>query len=138
MELQGKFYSHWKFQNIRWFIKKRFFFWLCNDKIFLIRLRILIFFKVLGTVHFSPGRKHPIMIINGFEYKLQLRNDARSNWCCTQDNKYRCKVRLMAMGNLIQIKDCEHTHEQTFKGDYKQLRSHEVTLEYTKKFRRAS
>ncbi|KAF7282372.1 hypothetical protein GWI33_002749 [Rhynchophorus ferrugineus] len=88
------------------------------------------------TVHFAPGRKHPIMIIDGYEYKLQLRNDTKSNWCCTQDNKYRCKVRLMATGNLVQIKDCEHTHDRTFKGNYEDLRSHSVTLEYTKKFRR--
>ncbi|XP_076252146.1 uncharacterized protein LOC143191191 isoform X20 [Rhynchophorus ferrugineus] len=92
--------------------------------------------QVLGTVHFAPGRKHPIMIIDGYEYKLQLRNDTKSNWCCTQDNKYRCKVRLMATGNLVQIKDCEHTHDRTFKGNYEDLRSHSVTLEYTKKFRR--
>ncbi|XP_076252145.1 uncharacterized protein LOC143191191 isoform X19 [Rhynchophorus ferrugineus] len=92
--------------------------------------------QVLGTVYFAPGRKNPIMIIDGYEYRLQMRSVIKSSWCCTQDFKYRCKVRLMATGKQIQIKDCAHTHEKTFKGNYENLKSYAITLEYTKKFRR--
>ncbi|XP_076252154.1 uncharacterized protein LOC143191191 isoform X28 [Rhynchophorus ferrugineus] len=88
------------------------------------------------TVHFARGRKNPIMIIDGYEYRLQVKGAVRSRWCCTQDIKHHCKVRLMATSSLIQIKDCAHTHERTFKGNYEDLETLDITIEHTKKFRR--
>ncbi|KAF7282374.1 hypothetical protein GWI33_002751 [Rhynchophorus ferrugineus] len=107
-----------------------------NLKSYAITLEYTKKFRRLYTVHFARGRKNPIMIIDGYEYRLQVKGAVRSRWCCTQDIKHHCKVRLMATSSLIQIKDCAHTHERTFKGNYEDLETLDITIEHTKKFRR--
>lgn len=73
------------------------------------------------------------MIIDGYEFKMQIRTSDRSIWRCTQECKSKCKVRLATTGQKIQMKTIAHTHERTFKGNYQDLKSHYVTIVYSEK-----
>lgn len=90
------------------------------------------FFLVI--VYFTLGKKHPVMVIDGYEFKLLQRTSLSSVWVCTQNVKHRCRVRLMTTGRQIQMKPYQHTHPQTFKGHVNFLRSQTFSLIYREKF----
>lgn len=106
-----------------------------QDKDFRILDNLLTLY-ILAIVYFTAGKKHPVMIMDGYEFKLLQRTAASSVWVCTQNVKHRCKVRLLTTGRQIQIKRVNHTHEVTFKGDYKGLGLHSqsVSIVYCEKF----
>lgn len=88
---------------------------------------------ILATVYFAPGKKNPIMIIDGYEFLLHRRRETRSAWTCAGHIKYKCKVRILTTGRLIQIKKVAHSHERTFKGNTSTLPSQRVNFAYTDK-----
>lgn len=85
------------------------------------------------TVYFTSGKKHPVMIIDGYEFKLFHRSSNCSVWACTQNVKHKCKVRLLTKGRELQIKAVSHTHQTTYKGGYQGLYSQIVSVVYCSK-----
>lgn len=88
----------------------------------------------LVTIYFVPGRKHPIMIIDGYEFKLSRHSEESSIWICTQQNRQKCKSRLLSTGQEIRMKSVPHNHEKTFKSSYENLKNHVVHMSYCDTF----
>ncbi|XP_060525322.1 modifier of mdg4-like isoform X7 [Cylas formicarius] len=55
------------------------------------------------TIHFTKGRKNPIMIIDEYEFRLKHRSVRQNLWCCTQETKRKCKARLISYGKSIKV-----------------------------------
>lgn len=89
---------------------------------------------IVGYVYFSYGKKHPIMIFEGFEYVLKSAHGTKSIWRCNKEHR-RCKARVMSAGQTITIKSsAEHNHPPSFKGDVSKLKGHSVWLKYASSF----
>jgi len=84
-------------------------------------------------VHFMAGKKHPILIIDGYEFIIQRRRGASHVWMCSCHSKYKCKVRLQTTSSMITIKRVSHSHGRTFKGSYENLQSQWVHVTYVNK-----
>ncbi|XP_060525318.1 protein tramtrack, beta isoform-like isoform X3 [Cylas formicarius] len=81
------------------------------------------------TVFFLPGKKHPRMVLDGYEFNIAKKLVASSIWRCVRESK-RCKSRLKSFGKTVQVK-ASHNHPPTFIGSYSNLKSQIVALEYT-------
>lgn len=82
-------------------------------------------------VYFAEGRKYPKLILDGYDFKLHLRNPDCSVWACTQHAKYKCKVRLVTTGQRVTVKSIAHSHNRTYTESYEGLKSHRVEICYT-------
>lgn len=83
-------------------------------------------------MYFSYGKKHPIMIFDGYEYVLKSAHGTKSIWRCNKEHR-RCKARVMSSGQTITIKSsatAEHNHPPTFKGNVSTLKGHSVWFKY--------
>lgn len=92
-------------------------------------------FYFLDTIYFTRGKKHPKIIIDGFEYKLHRRGQSSSFWACTQHGKYKCKVRAVTTGHIVKIKDIMHSHSRTHcdMGSISDLPMQKVSIIYSDK-----
>lgn len=84
-------------------------------------------------VHFMAGKKHPILIIDGYEFIIQRRRGSSHVWMCSCHSRYKCKVRLQTTSSMITIKRVSHSHDRTFKGSYDNLQSQLVHVTYVNK-----
>ncbi|XP_076252151.1 uncharacterized protein LOC143191191 isoform X25 [Rhynchophorus ferrugineus] len=87
------------------------------------------------TIYFGRGRKHPILIINNFVFKLKSRSGNKSLWSCTHENKAKCRARCLSYGKILRIKSSvAHNHDCNYHGDYRELTSQTVLVEYCPSF----
>lgn len=73
---------------------------------------------ILGIVYFSRGLKHPILILNDFEFKIERQSATRVMWCCKAKDKLRCRARIVSFADVIQLRTIVHNHPPTFCGVY--------------------
>lgn len=87
----------------------------------------------LGTIYFCVGRKHPKIVLNGYEFRMRPIPDSlnKTLWICTQEPKTKCKVRLQSSGNQLFVKNVAHNHVPSFKGNLSELKSQTVYINYT-------
>ncbi|XP_018573611.1 protein tramtrack, beta isoform isoform X30 [Anoplophora glabripennis] len=71
-----------------------------------------------GVVYFSRGLKHPILILNDFEFKIERQSATRVMWCCKAKDKLKCRARIVSFENVIQLRTIVHNHPPTFTGVY--------------------
>jgi len=79
----------------------------------------------LDEVYVVPGRKHPILVLGGYDYTMEYTRERRSFWSCTR-KKNGCKARLVANEMVVSLTGGDHNHPATL-GD--QRRSKLIRLE---------
>ncbi|XP_076252148.1 uncharacterized protein LOC143191191 isoform X22 [Rhynchophorus ferrugineus] len=89
------------------------------------------------TVYFYHNRKYPMLILNGYEYKVLYRTEDKSYWRCKEIDKLHCKARLMTTGRVLNVKtSVGHNHQPTFAGSYDQCTFQKLKVYYMTHFRK--
>lgn len=63
------------------------------------------------VVYFTKAVKNPLLILRNYEYKVERKTAGRNVWCCKRKEKYRCKARCVTFGNVVQIRNGVHNHD---------------------------
>lgn len=81
----------------------------------------------LGIIHFTFKRKLPMLVIEGYEYRMRRKTEKKTVWACTRECQ-QCKAKVVSFGNNIQIVNKDHNHPTTFTGKYDLLKSQYVNI----------
>lgn len=81
----------------------------------------------LGIVYFTFKRKLPMLVIEGYEYRMRRKTEAKTVWTCTRECQ-QCKAKLFSFSNNLQIVNKNHNHPTTFTGKYDLLKSQYVNI----------
>lgn len=72
------------------------------------------FYCISDSVFFIPGRKNPILVLNGYEFNLEHKAIDKSFWACKLKNKDKCKSRIQTHGKTVTVTHLEHNHSPTY------------------------
>lgn len=56
------------------------------------------------------ARKHPKLIVDGYDFKLDKNTESATTWSCPFYFKTKCKCRLKTTGNIVFF-DSSHNHK---------------------------
>ncbi|XP_018573617.1 protein tramtrack, beta isoform isoform X35 [Anoplophora glabripennis] len=61
-------------------------------------------------IYVSAGRKHPIISLDSYHYKMHTRNKEKTRWRCVSHEKYRCTAMVHTFGRVVKLLR-GHNHE---------------------------
>lgn len=80
------------------------------------------------TIYIGKGYKYPKIVVDGYEYNIQLRNKERTRWTCANYKFSRCKSIIYTYGKMVVVKN-SHNHPSMLKKiDLEKLIPQKVTI----------
>lgn len=70
-----------------------------------------VYFYFLDVIFVLPGRKHPRIEVDGFEYNVHKTKAHKTRWRCMNESKTKCTSVVYTFGNTVIVKKA-HNHEQ--------------------------
>ncbi|ENN76358.1 hypothetical protein D910_12464 [Dendroctonus ponderosae] len=80
-----------------------------------------VYLSFSGTIYFTPGRKYPNVVFEGFEYKIRKTSATRNYFRCKREAS-SCRAKLETFGKCVLIKG-RHNHSATYLDKVQQLHS---------------
>lgn len=74
-----------------------------------------VYLSVLDLIYVLPGRKHPRIVVDGFEFNVHQRKQNQTRWRCMYE-RTKCSVVLYTFGNTVIVR---RTHNHSSNWDEK-------------------
>ncbi|XP_060525350.1 modifier of mdg4-like isoform X33 [Cylas formicarius] len=62
-----------------------------------------------GIIYILPGRKHPRIRFNDYEFNIHKKETFRTRWRCSHESRTKCPAVLYSTGNMVQVRRT-HNH----------------------------
>lgn len=101
-----------------------------NDASYLIKsnCKIHLFYSFSDTIYIRKGYKYPKIIIDGYEYKIQYRNNDKTRWTCSNYKLSKCNSIIHSCKNLVSVKNHHNHPSKITKADCEKLTTQRVTI----------
>lgn len=64
----------------------------------------------LGVIYYNVGYKHPKIIFEGVDYRIDFKAAGRTSWRCSYYYRTKCRAKLSTSGHVVRLFG-EHNHQ---------------------------